>query len=168
MEIPSFKCVLMGDGGVGKSTFVKKHLTGQFETEYIPTLGVEVRPLVFNTSKGPLRFNIWDTAGQKQFGGLRDGYYIGAHCAIIMFDVTSTSSYEHVSDWYHDLDHVCDQIPVVLVGNKCDLIHHMDHYKHYKTNLLCHEISSKSDYHFGKPFLMLARQLLGDETIDFL
>ena len=40
------------------------------------TLGVEVHPLVFHTNRGAIRFNVWDTAGQEKFGGLRDGYYI--------------------------------------------------------------------------------------------
>jgi GTPase SAR1 family protein len=43
---------------------------------YLATLGVEVHPLVFHTNRGPIRFNVWDTAGQEKFGGLRDGYYI--------------------------------------------------------------------------------------------
>lgn len=74
--MPTFKCVLVGDGGTGKTTFVKRHLTGEFEKKYVATLGVEVHPLVFNTSRGSIRFNVWDTAGQEKFGGLRDGYYI--------------------------------------------------------------------------------------------
>ena len=40
------------------------------------TLGVEVHPLSFHTNRGQLVFNVWDTAGQEKFGGLRDGYYI--------------------------------------------------------------------------------------------
>ena len=73
---PTFKLVLVGDGGVGKTTFVKRHLTGEFEKKYVATLGVEVHPLVFHTNRGAIRFNVWDTAGQEKFGGLRDGYYI--------------------------------------------------------------------------------------------
>ena len=71
-----FKLVLVGDGGTGKTTFVKHHLTGEFEKKYVATLGVEVHPLVFHTNRGPIKFNVWDTAGQEKFGGLRDGYYI--------------------------------------------------------------------------------------------
>ena len=62
---PEFKLILVGDGGVGKTTFVKRHLTGEFEKKYVATLGVEVHPLLFHTNRGPLKFNVWDTAGQE-------------------------------------------------------------------------------------------------------
>lgn len=55
---------------------------GEFEKKYIPTLGVEVRPLRFSTNFGPIVFNVWDTAGQEKFGGLRDGYYIKVRCLV--------------------------------------------------------------------------------------
>jgi len=76
---PVFKCLLVGDGSTGKTTFVKRHLTGEFEKKYVATVGCEVHPLEFTTSHGSLVFNTWDTAGQEKFGGLRDGYFIGAH-----------------------------------------------------------------------------------------
>lgn len=82
--------MLVGDGGTGKTTFVKRHLTGEFEKKYVgtrpaplptttshvivATLGVEVHPLSFHTNFGAIRFDTWDTAGQEKFGGLRDGY----------------------------------------------------------------------------------------------
>ena len=64
-QIPEFKLILVGDGGVGKTTFVKRHLTGEFEKKYVATLGVEVHPLVFHTNRGAIKFNVWDTAGQE-------------------------------------------------------------------------------------------------------
>ena len=72
--VATFKLILVGDGGTGKTTFVKRHLTGEFEKKYIATIGVEVHPLTFHTNRGVICFNVWDTAGQEKFGGLRDGY----------------------------------------------------------------------------------------------
>eukprot|EP01084_Bolivina_argentea_P035098 65104_1 len=110
-NIPQFKLVLVGDGGVGKTTFVKRHKSGEFEKKYVATLGVEVHPLTFYTSLGPIIYNCWDTAGQEKFGGLRDGYYVGGKAAIIMFDVTSRITYKSVSVWHRDLTRVCENIP---------------------------------------------------------
>ena len=49
---------------------------------------------------GHLIFDVWDTAGQEKFGGLRDGYYINGQCGIIMFDVTSRITYKNVPNWH--------------------------------------------------------------------
>jgi GTPase SAR1 family protein len=85
------------------------------------TLGVEVHPLSFSTNFGNIVFNVWDTAGQEKFGGLRDGYYIQGQCGIIMFDVTARITYKNVPNWHRDLERVCENIPIVLCGNKVDV-----------------------------------------------
>mmetsp|Transcript_47938 Transcript_47938/g.147996 ORF Transcript_47938/g.147996 Transcript_47938/m.147996 type:complete len:185 (+) Transcript_47938:45-599(+) len=175
---PEFKLVLVGDGGVGKTTLVKRHLTGEFEKKYIPTLGVEVNPLKFTTNCGPLTFNVWDTAGQEKFGGLRDGYYIQGQSAVIMFDVTSRITYKNVPNWHRDIVRVCENIPIVLVGNKVDVKDRQVKAKniqfHRKRNLQYYDLSARSNYNFEKPFLWLARRLtnqaqnvaIGDDDED--
>ena len=82
---------------------------------------MEIQPLVFYTTRGPIRFDVWDTAGQEKSSGLGDGYYIQAQCAIIMFDVTARVTYENVPKWYCDLFRVCENIPMALCGNKVDI-----------------------------------------------
>jgi GTP-binding nuclear protein Ran len=179
--------------GAGKTTFVKRHLTGEFEKRYVATLGVEVHPLEFQTSRGAIVFNVWDTAGQEkvsarthtpalartnrvracfQFGGLRDGYYIQGQCAIIMFDVTSRMTYKSVPNWHRDLVRVCENIPIVLVGNKIDVKDRKVTARmitfHRKKNLQYYEVSAKSNYNFEKPFLWLARKLTGDPTLSLV
>uniref|UniRef100_A0A673A676 GTP-binding nuclear protein Ran n=1 Tax=Sphaeramia orbicularis TaxID=375764 RepID=A0A673A676_9TELE len=180
-----FKLVLVGDGGTGKTTFVKRHITGEFEKKYVATLGVEVHPLLFHTNRGAIKFNVWDTAGQEKFGGLRDGYYIqgipqfllafflnNSQCAIIMFDVTSRVTYKNVPNWHRDLVRVCENIPIVLCGNKVDIKDRKVKAKsivfHRKKNLQYYDISAKSNYNFEKPFLWLARKLIGDPNLEFV
>lgn len=171
-NIPKFKLILCGDGGTGKTTFVKRHLTGEFDKKYVATMGVEVHPIPFSTNLGPVIFNCWDTAGQEKFGGLRDGYYIGGNAAIIMFDVTARVTYKNVPHWHKDLVRVCENIPIVLCGNKVDCkdrkVKPKDINFHRRKNLQYYDISAKSNYNFEKPFLYVLRKLTGDANCSFV
>jgi len=135
-------------------------------------MGVEVHPLKFTTNYGPILFKVWDTAGQEKFGGLRDGYYIQGQCAIIMFDVTSRMTYKNVPNWHRDIVRVCgDGIPIVICGNKVDVKDRKVKAKqitfHRKKNLQYYDISARSNYNFEKPFLYLARKLVGSPSLNF-
>ena len=170
--IKVFKLVLCGDGGTGKTTFVKRHITGEFEKKYIATIGAEVHPIVFCTSRGNIRFDVWDTAGQERLSILRDGYYIGAHCGIIMFDVCNRITYKNVINWYKHLTRVCEGIPIVLVGNKVDVPDRKVKDKQIlftrKHGIQYYDISAKSNYQFEKPFLWLLKKLLGDPNLTLV
>ena len=97
---------------------------------------------------------------------------VGADCAILMFDVTSRSSYESVPNWHRDLDRVCGKIPIVLVGNKCDMKERRVKAKnityHQRKNMPYFDISAKSNYNFEKPFRWLARTLAKDPNLQFI
>ena len=164
--IAKYKLVLCGDGGTGKTTFVKRHLTGEFTKKYIATLGAEVHPMDFYTSRGKIRFEVWDTAGQEKLACLRDGYYIDAQCAIIMFDVGSRITYKNVPKWYKDITRVCDNIPIVLVGNKVDIADRKVKARQIlfprKHGIQYYDISAKSNYQFEKPFVWLLKRLTND------
>ena len=142
------------------------------EKKYEATSGVEVQPLLFHTSRGPIKFNCWDTAGQEKFGGLRDEYYIQGQCAIIMFDVTSRITYKNVPNWHRDLTRACGNIPIVLCGNKVERKDRKVKVKmltfHRKKNAQYYSISTKSNYNIEEPFLWLAKKLFGDDQLTFV
>jgi GTP-binding nuclear protein Ran len=89
-----------------------------------------------------------------------------------MFDVTSRITYKNVPNWHRDLVRVCENIPIVLCGNKVDVKERKVKAKtitfHRKKNLQYYDISAKSNYNFEKPFLWLARKLVGNPTLEFV
>jgi len=89
-----------------------------------------------------------------------------------MFDVTSRITYKNVPNWHRDLTRVCENIPIVLTGNKVEVKDRKVKAKqitfHRKKNLQYYDISAKSNYNFEKPFLWLARKLSGDNSLHFV
>lgn len=169
-NILNFKIVVIGDAGVGKSTFINRHRTGEFTKSYIPTMGVEVTPIPFYTNKGHVICNMWDCAGQERFSGIKEGYYVGAQAAIIVFDLTSKITYKDLIYHHQNLRHSCPTIPIVICGNKIDCKETFpaeDILFPRKRNLQYYDISAKSNYNFEKPFLYLLRKLMGDEQLVF-
>lgn len=117
----SYKVLLLGDGGVGKTTFLKKIKEYVFQKQYIATMGAEVHPISFSDKEKEVIFNIWDCAGQEKFSGLRQGYYIEADAAIYMYDKTSTFTYKNIGRWKRDVERVCGTLPFIIIENKSDI-----------------------------------------------
>lgn len=173
MAIPEhkMKVLLIGDAGVGKTTLVTRHRTGEFTKPYIATMGVDLNPVLFKTNKGLVTMNIWDCAGQKKLEGTVDEYYTWANVAIVMFDVTSRVSYRNSRHWINKIRaKLGPDFPIVLCGNKVDVgerrvsPHDIVEHRHSKC-LGYFDISAKSNYNFEKPFLMCIRHFMGEDTI---
>ena len=102
---------------------------------------------------------------------LLDNSILG-QCAIIMFDVTSRITYKSVPNWYRDLTRVCENIPIVLCGNKVEVKDRKVKAKqitfHRKKNLQYFEISAKVNYNFEKPFIWITRKVAGNNDINFV
>lgn len=164
--LKNLKVVLMGDGGTGKSTWARRHRTGDFQSEYIATMGVEVHPIPFQTNKGRVVFNVWDTAGQEKFGDLKDGYYVGADAGIVFFDVTSRLSYRNATTWIASFRRKCPTAPIVLVGNKCDVKERVVNPASIKPpkSVQYYDLSAKSNYNYEKPFLYIVRKVINEDV----
>ena len=170
----SYKIVLIGDGGVGKTTFLRRFKNYGWSSEYIPTIGVNVIQLTFYTNYGLIKFSVWDCAGQEK--NLNSTYYNNADGAIIMFDLTSKISYKHVPNWIESLRKVSPDAHVVICGNKSDInygkVTHKDKQKHLQINwnsqLTYYDISTKSAYNYDKPFLCLMRQFTTHSDLEFV
>jgi small GTP-binding protein len=116
-----YKLVLIGGASVGKSAYVEKLKSNRFISKYEPTDKVEVTSLVLNTNHYPIKIDFWDTAGSEKHAGMRDGYFVGADAAMLMYDVSSKpASTKELTDRYTNFVRVCAGVPMVLAGNKAE------------------------------------------------
>jgi small GTP-binding protein len=84
----SFKVVLLGDAGVGKSSVIHQYIKGTFYDQIDPTLGVSFSSKTIQTKQGKaIRLEIWDTAGQEKFKNLAPLYYRKASAIILVYDL---------------------------------------------------------------------------------
>ena len=127
----SIKLMLLGDGASGKTSWVHRLKTNEFLSAYIPTLGVEVSEYTYNSTRGEIIFKIWDMAGQERFGGLREGYFIGANAGIVFFDISSHHTHAGISNWKRDLIRTAGDIPLIVVANKTDMAHYNQYSETY-------------------------------------
>ncbi|KAM0677861.1 GTP-binding nuclear protein gsp1/Ran [Binucleata daphniae] len=174
-SIGKYKIILIGDGGVGKTSFIKRYLDGSFTKQYIATIGAEVYFINLQLSNNCyITFEVWDTAGQEANSGLSDAYYLGAHGAVVFFDVTSRVTLKHVPDWIQKVKNidVNNQVPITVVGNKADMskdrkVDASRIRKYIPKECDYSDMSAKSNYNFDKPLLYMARQFTGNNNITF-
>ncbi|MHA1798569.1 MAG: GTP-binding protein [Candidatus Helarchaeota archaeon] len=119
-----FKLVLAGDGAVGKTTLVQKFVEEKFNEDYLATIGANIMKKKYKLHSEDVicNFSIWDLAGQDLFKRARKSYFSNASAGIIVFDVTRKDTFDHVKNWMLEFQVVGKPIPIVLVGNKIDLI----------------------------------------------
>lgn len=115
------KIVVVGEASVGKTSLIVRYCKGFFNPEYLSTIGVSFFVQDVKIGNRTLRLQIWDTAGQEQFGPLRRRYYVGSKGAILVYDKSSSNSYWQLDRWVQEIKESAGEVPIVLVGNKADL-----------------------------------------------
>ncbi|KAL6067976.1 Rab subfamily of small GTPases [Balamuthia mandrillaris] len=117
-----FKLLLIGDSGVGKSSLLLRFTDDEFDEEHPCTIGVDFKVKMLRLRDKLLNLTIWDTAGQEKFRSLTSSYYRGTQGIILVYDVTSRKSFEHLVDWLNEVEMYCNKEDVVklLVANKTD------------------------------------------------
>ncbi|XP_048859075.1 ras-related protein Rab-7L1-like [Brienomyrus brachyistius] len=122
-----FKVLIIGDTRVGKTSLVHRYVHEKFFKCYKNTVGVDfaLKALTWSDTE-TVRLQLWDIAGQERFTSMTRIYYKGASGCVLMFDVTSTSSFHSCQKWKEDLDSKVlqvdgNRVPCILLANKCDL-----------------------------------------------
>ena len=118
----SFKIIVIGDSGVGKSCFTNKSTKNIFEPNYNATIGFEFFTFNIRFNGKVVKLQIWDTCGQELYRSLITNFYRNSSLAIMVYSIISKESFDNVEMWLRELrSHSNPDVKVFLIGNKIDL-----------------------------------------------
>ncbi|KAH7112427.1 P-loop containing nucleoside triphosphate hydrolase protein [Dactylonectria macrodidyma] len=116
-----YRCVVVGDGAVGKTCLLISYTTNKFPSEYVPNIFDNYAVTVIIGDE-PYTLRMFDTAGQEDFDRLRPPLYPHIDVFLVCFSVTSPASFENVREkWFPEVHHHCPGVPCLIVGTQVDL-----------------------------------------------
>eukprot|EP00277_Geminigera_cryophila_P013091 CAMPEP_0179451696 /NCGR_PEP_ID=MMETSP0799-20121207/35773_1 /TAXON_ID=46947 /ORGANISM="Geminigera cryophila, Strain CCMP2564" /LENGTH=281 /DNA_ID=CAMNT_0021247259 /DNA_START=1 /DNA_END=846 /DNA_ORIENTATION=- len=120
----TIKVIVVGNGGVGKSSMIRRFCTGEYTDTYKKTIGVDFleKEKYIDSCAQSITFMVWDTAGQEEFDAVTKSYYRGAHGCVIAFSTVDRDSFDAVEKWKGKVEAEVGEIAMVMVQNKVDLI----------------------------------------------
>jgi len=119
----SKKIVVLGHFGVGKTSLIRRFVTDTFSDNYKVTIGVHItKKLVEISIDNQVSLILWDLEGTDDIMTIRDSYLLGTHGLVFVFDVSRPSTFEHLSDDLKIVKGKVPDTPVMVVGNKSDLV----------------------------------------------
>lgn len=107
---------------MGKTSILQRLRTGNFQSDYMTTIGSDFAPIDFDVDGDKVRLNIFDTAGQERYRSITRSYYRDAHGVILVYDITRRSTFLNIERWLKDVSEFCPQnVIIMVIGNKCDM-----------------------------------------------
>lgn len=116
-----FKVIIVGEGGVGKTSLVKRSVDDYFKEDMKMTIGVDLSVKKMTCDDQDKYLQIWDLGGQPHFKAVADIYFKGSHGVMAVFDVTRRASMDRLEDWIERVQAIVGNLPMIVVGNKIDL-----------------------------------------------
>jgi len=119
----TLKIIIIGEPAVGKTSLVKKFVSGQFTKDYRSSIGTNIfTKKILLKKKTEVTLQLWDIAGQERWVNIRRPYYAGAKGVIIVGDLTRNNTFDQIEKfWVPDLTQDYSLIPIILLANKSDL-----------------------------------------------
>merc|ERR1712063_181896 len=115
------KCVVVGDGAVGKTSLLISYTENRFPVDYVPTVFDNFTTSV-EIDKKPINFALWDTAGQEEYARLRSLSYPDTDVFLLCYDIGNHLSFGNIQDqWHSEILHHVPEAKFILVGTKSDL-----------------------------------------------
>ena len=167
-EYITFKIIIVGDSGVGKSCFLKRAAQRKFSESYQATIGFEFLLMYYDVNGIKIKLQIWDTCGQEMYRSLIQGFYRNTALTVLIYAVNEQKSFDDLDNWIKDIRSSTEHgQPIFLVGNKCDLdkdirqINENDGQQFAENNSMEYfsEASAKTGYKVDDIFIKIAGYL---------
>ena len=114
---------ILGDAATGKTSIINRFLGNEFSLEILANIGIDKVDLLRKMKDGnEMKIILWDTAGQERFHSISSSTIKNSQGIIVCFSLVDTNSFKNVLEWLHTIKEESEKIPVVLFGNKCDLV----------------------------------------------
>jgi small GTP-binding protein len=141
----TLKIIITGEPAVGKTSLVKKFISGQFSKDYRSSIGTNIYTKKISLEKDTdVTLQLWDIAGQERWINMRRSYYSGAKGVIIVGDLTRRNTFAQIENfWVPDIKKYCPIAPIVLIANKKDLSSNLSE---EELNSLSKSINAKSEF----------------------
>jgi len=169
----SFKYIIVGDSGVGKSCLLLQFTDKRFHPIHELTIGVEFGSRLITIGNEQVKLQMWDTAGQEVFRSITRSYYRNAAGALLVYDITRRETFDHMKRWLEEArQNTAASTKIILVGNKSDLearrqVQREEGEKFAKENdLIFVETSAKTSVNVDDAFIMSAQQIYDSITED--
>ena len=118
----TFKIIIIGESGVGKSCLALRGTEDKFHDFYLPTIGFDFFKITLKISDQIIKLEIWDTCGQEVYRSLISSYYRNSVLAIIVYSIDDKNSFEKIEEWLCEIKaYTYENIKIFLIGNKVDL-----------------------------------------------
>ncbi len=121
MKQIALKFLVLGDGGVGKTTLLHRYVKGKFLNTATMTIGVEFLSKQIQMNGIICQLILWDISGQDRFRFMIDKYMRGASGALLLFDTTNMTSFVNIGKWVNLVRKYYQNLPILLIAAKCDL-----------------------------------------------
>jgi small GTP-binding protein len=167
----SFKMIVIGDAGVGKSCLTGRAIKDKFDDgEYSPTVGFEFLTFTTKIEDKIIKLQIWDTCGQELYRSLITNFYRNSSLAIMVYSINNKDSFDNIDIWLKELRmHSNPDAKVFLIGNKIDLENERnvnreqgEQYANQNHFHLFLESSAKTGFNAQKIFIEAAKILYKD------
>ena len=115
------KILILGDISVGKTNFISQFAQGKFSEAYSTTTSFDFYTKIHKTPNGKvIKYQLWDTVGQEKFMSVSQNLLLKVQGIVLMYDITNQESFERIETWLKTIKNCNDNIPIILVANKCD------------------------------------------------